>query len=441
MAKVMNKDQSRQPYFVKGMIGDFRNKLRIPMTFIKDFKGNVPKQFKLRSLIGRSWIVSVKQVDDDFFLCNEWKDFARDNALEFGEYIICIQNGNSDFTVKICSKSSCNKEVSLAKKNNVESSTCLKEGKEHMETAKIDMLPPQMLLKCDTRNYKESVSSTSCDPDTQIVNTERSKTLTEGDSFTTTLLVSNMYRMGIPRWLAMKGFMEKDSTTLLNLCGKSWTVKVAHEKDGRTCLAAGWREFIKANDFHINDTCCFEVIKDMDNAIRVEILKKGVKEPLEKQASAAMKPSTYRSKEVNEASRVKRKKENVTNRGLSYIDHLRSEQAAGQLRVGETISTKASTSDYPSCSVSLLPSYVYGSSYLDVPMPFARTYLKDAHSVMLRTPNGGFYRIRYREPCRLGKGWKGFVSANHLKEGDVCKFELVDSYHMELLVTISPAKT
>ncbi|PIA41528.1 hypothetical protein AQUCO_02200154v1 [Aquilegia coerulea] len=421
ISKVIKKEQSRQPYFVKGMIGDFRNKLRIPMTFIKDFNGDVPDQFKLRSLIGRSWIVSVKQVNDDFFLCNEWKAFAKDNSLEFGEFIICIQNGNSDFTVKICSKNSCNKKVCLAKKNNVESISCFREEKQHKETAKIAKLPPQN----DKESVVDHMNSGSCMPDTQIVKTERSKALIGGDSFIAHLVSSNIYRMGIPRWLATKCFMEKDSTMLLNPCGMAWPVKIAHEKDGRTCLSAGWREFFRSNDLSTDDTCCFEVIKDMDNAIRVEILQKGVKG----QASAAMASS----KEVNEASRTKRKKENVT-------DHLPSKREADQLRDTETISTTASTSIFPSCSVSLLPSYVNRSSYLNVPMLFAKTYLKDAHSVILRTPNGGFWRVRFKEPCRMGKGWKEFVVANHLKEGDVCKFELVDSNHMELMVSISPAK-
>ncbi|MCL7042917.1 hypothetical protein MKW94_030797 [Papaver nudicaule] len=73
-----------------------------------------------------------------------------------------------------------------------------------------------------------------------------------------------------------------------------------------------------------------------------------------------------------------------------------------------------------------------------VPIAFARSYLKNiTQRITLRILDGRTWEVRYIAGRRLSHGWYNkFVADNHLKEGDVCVFELVDRIKFEMNVHI-----
>ncbi|KAI3857051.1 hypothetical protein MKX03_015423 [Papaver bracteatum] len=76
-----------------------------------------------------------------------------------------------------------------------------------------------------------------------------------------------------------------------------------------------------------------------------------------------------------------------------------------------------------------------------VPIVFANSYLrgKTRMVITLRISDGKTWEVgcisRLAEST-LSKGWYKFVADNHLKEGDVCVFELVDRKKIEMIVHI-----
>ena len=74
--------------------------------------------------------------------------------------------------------------------------------------------------------------------------------------------------------------------------------------------------------------------------------------------------------------------------------------------------------------------------------PFAGKYLKKIGSIKIQDSDGQKWEVmcvehqRGSAARRLGKGWCAFARENHLREGDVCVFELVWSKQIVLKVKI-----
>ncbi|KAF5189720.1 hypothetical protein FRX31_020687 [Thalictrum thalictroides] len=105
------------------------------------------------------------------------------------------------------------------------------------------------------------------------------------------------------------------------------------------------------------------------------------------------------------------------------------------------ISARTFKSENPFCVVTMRRSYVrlHEKYNLNIAQDFANKYLKDFQGVTLRLSNRGMWHVQHynTDPRKLSSsGWKAFVLANHIKEDDVCIFELVDKKHIELNVTI-----
>ncbi|KAF6177078.1 hypothetical protein GIB67_015953 [Kingdonia uniflora] len=102
-------------------------------------------------------------------------------------------------------------------------------------------------------------------------------------------------------------------------------------------------------------------------------------------------------------------------------------------------SGKAFSSENPFCMIVMKPSYVTNTYLLNLPRDFAQKYLrKQFGSVILCGSEGRTWNVQcsISDPLKLTSGWKKFVVDNHLKENDVCVFELVKKNHNELKVFI-----
>ncbi|KAM7250228.1 hypothetical protein ACFE04_022111 [Oxalis oulophora] len=85
-------------------------------------------------------------------------------------------------------------------------------------------------------------------------------------------------------------------------------------------------------------------------------------------------------------------------------------------------------SDFPSIIITMLKSHVTTCFWMRFPGPFAREHLpREVTSMTLETENGAVFIARYiAYKAALCKGWKKFVRAQHLLEGDVVIFQLTE---------------
>ncbi|KAF5190972.1 AP2/B3-like transcriptional factor family protein, partial [Thalictrum thalictroides] len=297
---------------------------RIPTAYMRHFNGDVPKKFILTSPTKRSWMVSTKEIGNDVFLCDEWRSFVKDHALEFGDFLVFRYNGKSEFSVSIFGIDACEKEVPLATKDNVESISHLEDKKEVNEMGSPDKLHSGILDTCteEKRNDEAVVmDKMSSLPDSKTKSAERTEKLEATNSFTVTFVLSKKYRIGIPRGLAReKGLRQKDTVVLLDPCGRSWPVTIRRRRDiETTTMTSGWANFRLANNINIGDTCRFEFIEGLGDALRVYIFRTSIKAPSEKQATACTTVSTYTRKEETEAAKRKGPRELVNDRATKYI--------------------------------------------------------------------------------------------------------------------------
>ncbi|XP_026425630.1 putative B3 domain-containing protein Os03g0621600 [Papaver somniferum] len=97
-------------------------------------------------------------------------------------------------------------------------------------------------------------------------------------------------------------------------------------------------------------------------------------------------------------------------------------------------------SENPFYRVIMQASYI--KAYVRVPNDFANSYLRNItqSEITLGISDGRTWEVGYvfRTPTesRLSRGWCRFVADNHLKEGDVCVFELVDREKIQMTVHI-----
>uniref|UniRef100_A0A7N0VG50 TF-B3 domain-containing protein n=1 Tax=Kalanchoe fedtschenkoi TaxID=63787 RepID=A0A7N0VG50_KALFE len=93
----------------------------------------------------------------------------------------------------------------------------------------------------------------------------------------------------------------------------------------------------------------------------------------------------------------------------------------------------------PYCTVHVRASYLQKKGYLHMPAKFAMKYLKETSGrATLENSEGKQWEVRIGSSnvrITLSQGWHQFAMDNHLKEGDTCNFELLDSVNTLLKVT------
>ncbi|KAM6564452.1 hypothetical protein CsatB_024450 [Cannabis sativa] len=104
-------------------------------------------------------------------------------------------------------------------------------------------------------------------------------------------------------------------------------------------------------------------------------------------------------------------------------------------------------SDYPFFAVIMKKSYATGQrNSQHIPRWFARTYIcKKQCEASLWVSNGESWSVHYKviggsKAAQFGHGWKAFAVDNSLEVGDICRFELTNSYGNEISFRVSIVK-
>ncbi|XP_039121996.1 B3 domain-containing protein Os01g0723500-like [Dioscorea cayenensis subsp. rotundata] len=100
----------RKPHFFKVLLGDFSQRLRIPVEFLKHISTATSKRVTLKGPSGRCWNAELGKSSKGTFLCGGWAEFAEDHALREYEFLVFQYDGDFTFTVKIFGVNACERQ-------------------------------------------------------------------------------------------------------------------------------------------------------------------------------------------------------------------------------------------------------------------------------------------------------------------------------------------
>ncbi|KAF9608848.1 hypothetical protein IFM89_011886 [Coptis chinensis] len=227
--------------------------------------------------------------------------------------------------------------------------------------------------------------------------------------------------------------------------GRTWPV-VSSSKQHRSRLIKGWKEFVLDNHLEEDDKCIFELVDKTHQILKVFIDRVSRNPKQSKRISADSKSQsckssslvTNRGKQKDDAGKKRslfdsssclHPTESVTRRSVSFREKER-----------DILEATNFTSKNPFCWVIMRPSYVRGWLKLRLQTRFGKKYLKEGvQHLTLQVSDGRTWPVMCSSVNReyiLMKGWENFVLDNHLKQDDICFFELVDKTHKNLEVTI-----
>ncbi|XXG42073.1 hypothetical protein AAC387_Pa01g2422 [Persea americana] len=97
-------------HFIKILMGDFSQRLRIPPDFVKHIVMDASQTAKLKVPRGRSWRVELSKMVTGTYLQDGWPEFVKDNSLKVSDFLLFEYDGNRHFTVRIFDKTACERE-------------------------------------------------------------------------------------------------------------------------------------------------------------------------------------------------------------------------------------------------------------------------------------------------------------------------------------------
>ncbi|CAN6460000.1 unnamed protein product [Victoria cruziana] len=101
---------SKMPQFFKVLIGDFKERLRIPPAFMKHVAIKESGRAMLEDQFSRCWDIEILRVGNDMIFREGWDKFVERNDLETGDFLVFRYEGKLRFAVSIFDKSACQKE-------------------------------------------------------------------------------------------------------------------------------------------------------------------------------------------------------------------------------------------------------------------------------------------------------------------------------------------
>lgn len=316
------------------------------------------------------------------FFREGWACFVADLAIQLGEFLLFVYDGDLGFDVKIYGITGCEKEDPIV--------SVKTEQKEEREIrGEVPAKTSTRLIRAPRRR-REVLNGHIILGGLKVFGNERAlKSARSFKSsrpfFIATCRSSRQEYMTIPVSFIRECELGKmDAIILQDQMGRSWPVRIAHWI-GRVAMAKGWPKFRDVNHLNEGDVCVFEFL-EADKAIHVHI---------------------FRAKE-NTATVLRR--------------------TGNRKREEEVLKAERSVRPDARFASIFLKSRKYT---LNIPTHVLRE--NDATKISkttLRDPSGRSWSvdIKHRVDGRavLGRGWFHFCRENHLQESDICIFELTD---------------
>lgn len=79
----------------------------LPKKFVRKYGETLSSTAFIKLSCGSQWKIGLTKGDGNIWLEKGWPEFAKGYSLKFGDFLIFIYEGNSQFQVFICDKSTC----------------------------------------------------------------------------------------------------------------------------------------------------------------------------------------------------------------------------------------------------------------------------------------------------------------------------------------------
>ncbi|KAK8653762.1 hypothetical protein V6N13_127746 [Hibiscus sabdariffa] len=517
---------SKTPHFFKVILQDSVRDgvLGIPRRFVRKYGNQLPSIVKLEVPSGAVWQVELTKSDETVRLQKGWREFAEHYSLEFGSFVVFRYEGNGRFHVLIFDRSA--SEIEYACTRTEHDGHDVSASGKRKENSNLSNPVPRKKLRTDSKS--ENVSShislddpnsgkiklgnlkkneNSCNSKGQVYGvgggitvrqraktvsscsqkltpTEKAQAIQIASAFKSTdnpvfmvfmrpSSVQYRYRLHIPSDFARKFLTEHNGNlTISNSTGKIWPVKYycnPENKNPDAQFHSGWRTFVEDNHLDVGDICVFELIKNPEILMKVEI------HPVVKNASKTCRPQAhktvgrgvrtrslasetkpdcqqgwcssssvefkYAKLENHKKSKGKHDNEGESGAlGCPKPDIMGKMEPPTSTEKQACIRASAFKPGNPSFNVVMRPSYVLTDVSLNIPYQFAKRYFKKSGEITLRVSDGRTWIMNYKRNVTKAKflrnNWRAFVLDNNLKVGDTCVFELLNENENLLEVTI-----
>nr|XP_043624218.1 putative B3 domain-containing protein Os03g0621600 [Erigeron canadensis] len=211
--------------------------------------------------------------------------------------------------------------------------------------------------------------------------------------------------------------------------------------NGHLWLQNGWPQFVQHYNIKIGHLLLFNHQKASNFHVRIFNHNMKTDLALEKENKRMS-----RNRPLTRLASKKRNKPSSRNRALNVLASKTGNKRTFINRATKSTVPVSFKTEKPFCSGLVGSS---GISTIYLPTQFCRRYLTSENKCVdcvLQMPKGGNWGLvqckRYEKSSRLsGKNWRKFYDDNHLVEGDVCVFELVNKIEKVLNVIIIRANT
>ncbi|KAI3922307.1 hypothetical protein MKX01_005996 [Papaver californicum] len=378
-------------------------RLELPKKFVWKYGEELSEDAVIKDPSGKIWHVEMRKTPEgEIFLENGWQGFMDYFSLRSGHFLIFRYDGSSHFHVYICDMSACEIEYPRQSNNARESHY------EEVSTEEDDALAEDLDVssQCQTRGIPVVAKRAELTCGTSSGSHERRSC----DKSESPLSSPPSFISSPPAFSSPPGFS----------CPPGFAEDNRNRNAGDLC---------KQNEDNQGKPWVFNFRRGAE----VISISSDSESNDEHPVSTKRKHASTGQAHLQEASKA----------GFSarYMPTQR-EKAVKPIK-----NVNAINSENPKFTIVMQPSYVDNRNYplVHVPSKFAKQFLKSgSQTATIRIPDRKVWDVecavhnssaKYEATFR--KGWKEFKVHNHLKEGDICVFELVDRDNLGMEVTFS----
>ncbi|KAI8542291.1 hypothetical protein RHMOL_Rhmol08G0127400 [Rhododendron molle] len=299
------------PHFFKIIHSPHQN-LKIPRKFVTTYRKDLANHVFLKVPDGMVWKVELMKSDDDAWLCNGWKEFAKHYSICFGHFLVFRYDGVSSFHVIIFDMTASEIEYPLSATHGDETDANHMGDSQVPDTEEIEEDDCGKItsteLKLRIPNKKEAVKRQESRRGLSVAKRlrpagglsvakrlrqcpftvkkpfssgkgksrplERARAFRSENPYFTKIMsssyVSTGYTFYLPAEFSKENLSERPEKVVLQSANKGeWPVKCHYEGRNRHCLY--WKSFVQANNVKVGDVCVFELIKSSEPRLKVVI--------------------------------------------------------------------------------------------------------------------------------------------------------------------------
>ncbi|KAF0921022.1 hypothetical protein E2562_038225 [Oryza meyeriana var. granulata] len=373
----------RRPHFFKVLVGDFKQRLKIPPNFCKHIPWEESRKAKsikeasmaatLEGPSGRTWLVVIRRTAEGTFFTSGWPKFVQDQALRDLEFVVFRYDGNTHFTAMVFDRTACERE-DLMGGGGGDRPRKKRRGRPRTVNASRDAAQPK----------KDSV----------------------GKELVT--------------------YRAPPSAQQLQIADSNWT-----PEPGSTAV----KNEEDADDLPL---CALPAPPAPTQRESPRRVPEGA---LDVDGSAAAKRGAVKTRSLQDDLALASIPPSIR-RYKGYVSRRRPVTTAERQRATEI--AHAFRSPLPYCVIRMSTMHVYYSFMMRFPTGFSRQHLpRERTDVVLRDAGGKVWSVLYipNTRDRLSRGWCAFARGNCLEEGDYCVFELVAAaeFRVHIFRVVEPA--